>query len=82
MTRTPLAPWAKAGRGTASHFGLTEGIDLVIGTFSKSLASVGGFLAGPAPGAGVRQAFRPPDDLHGLAPSRLRRRGAGGACSA
>ena len=39
----------EGGRGTASHFGLTEGIDLVIGTFSKSLASVGGFLAGPAP---------------------------------
>lgn len=35
------------GRGTASHFGITEGVDLIIGTFSKSLASVGGFCAGP-----------------------------------
>lgn len=39
----------EGGRGTASHFGLSEGVDLVIGTFSKSLASVGGFVAGPAP---------------------------------
>jgi 8-amino-7-oxononanoate synthase len=37
----------EGGRGTASHFGITEGVDLVIGTFSKSLASVGGFCAGP-----------------------------------
>ena len=36
------------GRGTASHFGLEDGGDLVIGTFSKSLSSVGGFVAGPA----------------------------------
>ena len=35
------------GRGTRSHFGLDEPDDLVIGTFSKTLASVGGFAAGP-----------------------------------
>jgi 8-amino-7-oxononanoate synthase len=35
------------GRGTARHFGLTSGVDLTMGTFSKSFASVGGFLAGP-----------------------------------
>lgn len=34
------------GRGTAEHFGLEDEIDLIIGTFSKSLASVGGFIAG------------------------------------
>jgi 8-amino-7-oxononanoate synthase len=34
------------GRGTASHFGLTEDVDLIVGSFSKSLASTGGFLAG------------------------------------
>lgn len=34
------------GRGTAAHFGLTEDVDLIMGTFSKSLASVGGFIAG------------------------------------
>jgi 8-amino-7-oxononanoate synthase len=34
------------GRGTADHFGLTEQIDLIVGTFSKSFGSVGGFLAG------------------------------------
>ncbi len=33
------------GSGTASHFGLTDEIDLIMGTFSKSLASLGGFIA-------------------------------------
>lgn len=33
------------GRGTASHFDVTEKIDLIMGTFSKSLASIGGFIA-------------------------------------
>ncbi|HNY14904.1 MAG TPA: pyridoxal phosphate-dependent aminotransferase family protein [Bacteroidales bacterium] len=35
----------KNGSGTASHFGLTDKIDLIMGTFSKSLASLGGFIA-------------------------------------
>ena len=34
------------GHGTAWHFGLTEEVDLIMGTFSKSLASIGGFIAG------------------------------------
>jgi len=34
------------GRGTPSHFGLTDQVDLIGGTFSKSLASIGGFVAG------------------------------------
>jgi 7-keto-8-aminopelargonate synthetase-like enzyme len=34
------------GRGTASHFGLDSEVDIVMGTFSKSLASLGGFAAG------------------------------------
>jgi len=34
------------GRGTASHFGLEERVDLIFGTFSKSFASVGGFVVG------------------------------------
>ena len=33
------------GRGTADHFGLTDRVDLIMGTFSKSLASIGGFIA-------------------------------------
>lgn len=33
------------GAGTASHFGLTDDVDLIMGTFSKSLASLGGFVA-------------------------------------
>ena len=36
----------KNGRGTAEHFGLEDDIDLVMGTFSKSFASLGGFVAG------------------------------------
>jgi 8-amino-7-oxononanoate synthase len=36
------------GRGAAEHFGLLDQIDLVMGTFSKSFASVGGFVAGDA----------------------------------
>jgi 8-amino-7-oxononanoate synthase len=36
----------KSGRGTGEHFGLENGIDLVMGTFSKSFASIGGFIAG------------------------------------
>ena len=36
------------GRGTASHYNLTNKIDLIMGTFSKSLASLGGFIAGDA----------------------------------
>jgi len=35
----------KKGAGTASHFGLTNKVDLTMGTFSKSLASLGGFIA-------------------------------------
>lgn len=34
------------GRGTASHFGLTDKVSLIMGTFSKSLGSLGGFIAG------------------------------------
>ncbi len=36
------------GRGTAEHFGLEDDADLVMGTFSKSLATVGGFVVGDA----------------------------------
>ena len=34
------------GRGTADHFGVTDDVDLIMGTFSKSFASLGGFIAG------------------------------------
>ncbi len=34
------------GRGTAAHFGMTEDVDLIMSTFSKSFASLGGFIAG------------------------------------
>ena len=35
----------KQGRGTCDHFGVTEDVDLIMGTFSKSFASIGGFIA-------------------------------------
>ncbi len=35
------------GRGTAHHFNCVKDVDLVMGTFSKSFASIGGFIAGP-----------------------------------
>ena len=35
----------KNGRGTADYFGLTDEVDIIMGTFSKSFASLGGFLA-------------------------------------
>lgn len=34
------------GRGTSAHFGVTEDVDLIMGTFSKSFASIGGYIAG------------------------------------
>ena len=37
------------GRGTAAHFGMTDQVDLMMGTFSKSFASLGGFIAGEKP---------------------------------
>ena len=37
----------EGGKGTASHFGLTDEVDLVMCTFSKTFASLGGFVAGP-----------------------------------
>jgi 8-amino-7-oxononanoate synthase len=41
-----LGVLGKTGRGTLEHFGVTDEVDLVMGTFSKSLASLGGFIAG------------------------------------
>jgi 8-amino-7-oxononanoate synthase len=40
-----LGVFGKNGRGVCDHFGLTDEIDLIMGTFSKSLASIGGFIA-------------------------------------
>ena len=41
-----LGVFGKNGSGTASHFGLTDKVDLIMGTFSKSFGSLGGFIAG------------------------------------
>ena len=37
----------EGGRGTASHFGVTDGVDLIFSTFAKSMAGFGAFVAGP-----------------------------------
>ena len=41
-----LGVFGKDGRGVCDHFGVTDDVDLIMGTFSKSLASIGGFIAG------------------------------------
>ena len=41
-----LGVLGKHGRGTAEHFGLEDEVDIYMGTFSKSLASLGGYMAG------------------------------------
>lgn len=40
-----LGVFGRDGRGVCDHFGLTDEVDLIMGTFSKSLASIGGFIA-------------------------------------
>ncbi len=40
-----IGVFGKQGRGVCNHFGLTKEVDLIMGTFSKSLASIGGFIA-------------------------------------
>lgn len=40
-----LGVFGKEGRGVCDHFGLTDEVDLIMGTFSKSMASIGGFIA-------------------------------------
>ncbi|MDR0845632.1 MAG: pyridoxal phosphate-dependent aminotransferase family protein [Tannerella sp.] len=41
-----LGVFGRQGRGTCNHFNVTDDVDLIMGTFSKSLASIGGFIAG------------------------------------
>jgi 8-amino-7-oxononanoate synthase len=40
-----MGVFGKQGRGVCDHFGLTDKVDLIMGTFSKSFASIGGFIA-------------------------------------
>lgn len=40
-----IGVFGKGGRGTCNHFGITDDVDLIMGTFSKSFASLGGFIA-------------------------------------
>ncbi len=41
-----IGVFGRQGRGVCDHFGLADDVDLIMGTFSKSLASIGGFVAG------------------------------------
>ena len=41
-----IGVFGKQGRGVCDYFGLSDEVDLIMGTFSKSLASIGGFIAG------------------------------------
>lgn len=41
-----IGVFGKNGRGVCDYFGLSDEVDLIMGTFSKSLASIGGFIAG------------------------------------
>ena len=41
-----LGVFGREGRGVCDHFGITDEVDLIMGTFSKRLASIGGFIAG------------------------------------
>jgi 8-amino-7-oxononanoate synthase len=43
-----IGVFGEMGRGTSEHFGVEDEVDLVMGTFSKSLATIGGFIAGRA----------------------------------
>ena len=43
-----LGVFGDHGRGVCDHFGLTDEVDLIMGTFSKSMASIGGFIAADA----------------------------------
>lgn len=40
-----IGVFGEGGRGTCNHFGVTDDVDLIMGTFSKSFASLGGFIA-------------------------------------
>jgi len=48
MMHTGIGVLGKKWRGTPDHFGLTEEVHIIMGTFSKALASLGGFVAADA----------------------------------
>ena len=67
-----LGVLGEGGRGTASYFGLEDQVDVYMGTFSKSLASLGGYMAASA------EVAVPPLYLLRLHPACQLRYGAGG----
>ncbi len=67
----------KNGAGTASHFGLTDQVHLIMGTFSKSLASLGGFIASDAETIDYLKHHSRPADFQRQHEPGQRRGGAG-----
>ena len=60
ICRATVGVIGNGGRGTADYFGLTDKVDIIMGTFSKSLASLGGYMAGDKRVVNyVRHASRP-----------------------
>ncbi len=72
-----LGVLGEGGRGTASYFGLEDQVDVYMGTFSKSLASLGGYMAARRGGGGLRAPRVPPVYLLGVHPAGQLRHGAG-----
>ncbi len=61
------------GRGAVHHFGVNDDVDIVMGTFSKSLGSMGGFIAGDAQMIEYLRQSRPVLHLHSILALRRRR---------
>ena len=76
-----LGVLGEGGRGTASHFGLEDKVDVYMGTFSKSLASLGGYMAAVGGGGGLCAPRLPPLYLLRVHPPGQLRHGAGGAAA-
>ena len=73
-----LGVLGEGGRGTASYFGLEDQVDVYMGTFSKSLASLGGYMAASERGGGVCAPRLPAIHLLGVHPAGQLRHGTGG----
>ncbi len=71
----------EGGRGTASYYGLEDHVDIYMGTFSKSLASLGGYMAASSRVADFVRHSSPPVHLLRIHPARERRCGACRRCA-
>ena len=69
----------RTGRGTAEHFGLEQEVDIIMGTYSKSLASIGGFVAAERGRDPLHEAHVPAAYFFRKPAAGIRCRGHGGA---